>query len=728
MSHRGRLRALANRLGVTGGYRSAIDERWVETPDTTREALVTAMGFACDSERAAEDSLRGLEGRARGRLLAPERVVRWDPDRSPLVVPSWPADAPPRVRYEVELELAPDDPDGKSLAGDGWLERGESAVLPRRPGPGVHRLRLRLAWPGGAAESSQELFVVPGRCVDVESRVGPAGAFGLWTHLYLLRSATSWGFGHFGDLGRLVDEASRMGAAFVGLNPLHALESPLESPCPYLPQSRLYRNPLYLEPERIPEWGESGEARALARDRRAAIETLRAADRLDAAAVERTLDPVLRALHAEFSRRHRDRETERGRAYARYLAREGESLANFATFRALGRHFRSQGLPEDWRRWPDGHRRPEGPEVEAFRRAHAEEIDFHSFLQFELDRQMSGLAQRSRERGLPIGLYTDLALGSHAGGSDVWAHGALFARGATVGAPPDAFSQQGQDWSFPPLVPGRFAEGGFGFWWRLVDGALSHAGALRIDHALALRRLFWIPEGAPASEGAYVAYPERELLGLLALASHRRDALVIGEDLGTIPEGFSEGLQERGVLSSRVMVFERDRQGFHPARSFPRRCLLTANTHDLAPLAALQDEEDLLLRRRVGQLPDDASLEREVRQRRDDRTALARRLREEGGLEGDIEPGEENTVALVAATTRFLCRSPAALVGLALDDLAGEREPINLPGVPPERHASWTRRSRLALEQIGAGPIARAALAAVPEGRRAPTRSPSEDA
>jgi 4-alpha-glucanotransferase len=723
VSARPHLRALAARLGITEGYRSALDERWVETSDTTRAALVSAMGWPGDDERTAEESLHALLAEERTRPLDPERVVVWNAESARVLAPGWPEGAPTRIRYQLALGDSSDPADqaGRTRPIEGWIERGGTLSLPSLEGPGVHSLRLRLAWPGGEAEALQRLFAVPDRCIDVDERVGPAGAFGLWTQLYLARSERNWGFGNFGDLASILDWAAESGAAFVGLNPLHALASPPSSPCPYLPQSRLYRNPLYLDPECTPEWERSSAAHRVAGSLREDIEKLRRADRLDIDAVEEVLRPVQVALHAEFVRTDRDRGTPRGRAYARYRAQEGEALAQFATFRALADHLGTQGVPGDWPCWPEAFRDPESPAVDAFQRAHAEEIDFHAWVQFELDRQLAGLGDRARELGLPIGLYTDLALGSGAGGSDVWAHARLFARGVTVGAPPDAFSQAGQDWSFPPLAPGRLAEGGFSFWWRLVDGALAHAGALRLDHALGLRRLFWIPEGAPASEGAYVTYPEPDLLGLLALGSHRHGALVIGEDLGTVPEGFSDGLQEHGVLSSRVMLFERDGNGFHPARRIPRHCLVTANTHDLPPLAALQGEDDLSLRRRAGQLPDDDALAHAIEERRNDREALARRLREEGSLVGEIGQDERATEALVTATTRFLCATPAALVGLSVDDLVGEREPVNLPGVASDRHPSWTRRQRIGLERIAQSPIARAALAAVPGARRSPT-------
>jgi len=712
VSDRPALRELAARLGINDEYESALDSRPVWTSDRTREALVAAMGHDGSTEAAARASLAALDADG-GPLLESERVVGWESEGVRSAALAWPSGAPQRVRYE--LEIGPEDDASARIRGGGWLTRGEVVPLPAPKGPGILKLDLRLTWEGGACQAGQRIVATPHRCLDVDEVVGPGGAFGLWTHLYSARSGDNWGFGNFEDLRTLVDLAAGNGAAFVGLNPLHTLPWPPGTPSPYLPQSRLFLEPLYLAPERIPEWDRCSSARQLAAQSGAAIEALRRSARLDAGAVERVLRPVLALLHAEFARRHAGGDSARGRAYARFVSGHGTTLRDFATFRALAEHFTASGTGPDWRRWPAAYADPASGAVSRFREEHADEVAFHAWLQFELDRQLGLAAERSRSEGMPIGLLTDLALGSDPGGSDAWAHRDCFARGVTAGAPPDAFSREGQNWSFPPLDPARLGRGGFGLWWRLLGAALAHAGALRLDHALGLRRLFWIPEGAPPAEGAYVTYPEEALLGLLALASQHHRALVIGEDLGTVPEGFSERLQSRGVLSSRVLLFERDAAGFRSAGAYPRRCLATANTHDLPPLAALAGDEDLALRRRAGQLPDDHAWRAAVADRVEERAALVRRLREEGGCPA----GGPGAADLAAAVTRFLCATPARLVGLALDDLIAEEEPLNLPGVPPWRHPSWTRRQRVPLDQVAHHPVARACLDAVPPARRA---------
>jgi 4-alpha-glucanotransferase len=273
-----------------------------------------------------------------------------------------------------------------------------------------------------------------------------------------------------------------------------------------------------------------------------------------------------------------------------------------------------------------------------------------------------------------------------------------FVSGARMGAPPDAFSTDGQDWGLPPLDPRALREQGYDYWARVVRASCAHAGALRIDHAMALNRLYWIPTGHLPRDGAYIRYPAAELLGILALESQRCRTVVIGEDLGTVPAGFAAQLARSGILSWRVLYFERHRRGFRAARHYSRRALVTANTHDLAPLAGFVRGRDLELRRRVGAIEDEDALAAARAERDAACRALARRLTREGILPRGAElPAPP---ALCAVVHAFLSRTPAPLVGISLDDLAGETEPVNLPGTPPDRFPHWRRRMALAIESL----------------------------
>jgi 4-alpha-glucanotransferase len=555
------------------------------------------------------------------------------------------------------------------------------------------------------------------RCAGVDERLAGQRCFGLWANLYSVRSGRNWGFGNFGDLLDLVDFAAGHGAAFVGLNPLHALADRAGEVSPYTPDSRLFRNPLYLEPGAIPELPRCPEAQKWMAEPglRRRVEQLRRADQLDPAALAVELDRVLRPLHACFRRSEGAAAEVRRSDFAHFQEREGPVLADFATFQALAGWLGEQGHPRDWRSWPTEFRSPDASGVDAFRERHRETVGFHAWLQFELDRQLGVAAEAARRAGMPIGLYTDLALGSDPGGADVWMFQDQFASGASIGAPPDDFSRLGQDWQLPPPDPQAMRRSHCSLFARLLQAGFRHAGALRIDHAMSLERLFWIPEGRPPAEGAYVAYPREQLLAVLARQSRRYGALVIGEDLGTLPEGFSDALAARNVLSSRVLLFERDASGaFLPASAYPRSCLVTANTHDLPTLAALVDDADLALRRSAGQLPDDDALTDARRERASLRGALRERL----GGDGYLAPDAPSDAPLAPPLTHFLADTPAALLGISLDDLAGETEPINLPGVSPDRHRSFSRRMKTPLEDLPTSPLAQATLEAIPSDRR----------
>jgi 4-alpha-glucanotransferase len=519
---------------------------------------------------------------------------------------------------------------------------------------------------------------------------------GVTANLYALRSARNWGVGDTGDLRSLAAWSARIDAAFIGVNPLHALRNRGYGISPYGPVSRLFRNVLYVDVEAIPELAESADARAAVQRAQPRIAQLRLASHIDYEAVMGAKRPVLEVMHRVFAERHRGRGTPRGRAYAAYVEAQGEALEDFATWCVLDE--REQGKP--WQMWPAELRDAHGAAVRAFRVREDERVDFHRWLQFELDRQLGDTQAWARELGLPIGLYQDLAIGAAADGSDTWMSPDLFLEDATIGAPPDPYATAGQNWGLPVINPHRLAAEGYAYWVRLVRAALRHGGALRIDHILGLFRQYWIPAGMRGSEGAYVRFPADDLLGILALESVRANALIVGEDLGTVPPEVPPALERWGVLSSKVLYFETDakRGRFKPPEAYPRLALTTANTHDMPTIAAFWREVDIDLRAKVGAIPTERAVKRARRERAGAREALAVALIEEGLWPLGDEPTTD--LALREAVHSFLRRTPSWLVGLSLDDLTGELEPVNLPGVSPDRWPSWTRRMTMSLEEM----------------------------
>jgi 4-alpha-glucanotransferase len=707
MSGRSALRALAERAGILPGYEAATGG-WIETGDAAREALLSAMGLEASSEEAARRSLAALDAEEEAALIEPVQVVAVG-ERLCLPLRLDPHTAR-RARFSLSIEREGGGSEELPLRLASSGGQPQLSARPRTLGPGEHTLHLDAVLPSGSRALRQTCLVTPARAPDAWQRLGGRRAFGLWANLYSLRSERSpaSGLGDLAALHALVELAGESGAAFVGLSPLHAVRNRGSEISPYGPLSRLFRNPLYLDLPAIPEWTQCAEARAAAER---SLATSEPEPRIDYERVAADRRAVLERLHREFRARHGDTDTERGRAYRAFRGRRGALLDEFAAFLALEDHFAARGLARDWHAWPVEYRDPGSAAVAAFRAEHAPSVDFHAWCQFELDRQLARLSGVAREAGLAIGLQSDLAVGSLRSGFDAWAFPGLFVDRMNLGAPPDAYAEKGQDWGFPPLAPRRLRGTAYRYWRLLLQAGFEHAGALRIDHALGLYRQYWVPTGRPAAEGAYVRFPIRDLLRLVALESQRHGALVIGEDLGTVPPGLSGILARHGVLSTRVLLFERDARGrFRPASRYSRRALVMAHTHDHPTLAAFWQGSDLELRRRTGCIGSDAALEVARADRERERAELRRRLVADGALAED--EAAPSAASVCAAAYRFLASTPSPLVGVSLDDVAGEIEPVNLPGVPQERYPSWTRRMREPVERLRRRPEARAILEA----------------
>ena len=660
------IRALAARLGILDQYLDQTGRELRVTSDETRIAILEAMGFDASSDALAQRALSWLDEVDRSRPLSPVRVIEGG-----------------------DLALPPN--------AEVVLESGASAdpktVLPL----GYHAVHT--------PHAEQLLIIVPPSCVRPERP-----SVGVTANLYSVHGERDWGVGDFSSLAELARWSAERGASFVGVNPLHTLRNRGHDISPYRPVSRLYRNPIYIDVESVPELADSVEGRSLlaAPHVRRELAHLRGRERVEYERVWTLKRRVLEGLHRIFVARHRGPGTPRGRAFEAYRRREGLALSRFALFLALEDHFSLPGAhPVAWQEWPEAYRSPDAPEARAFAESHGREIEFHAWLQFEAERQLASAAAAGREAGLAMGLYQDLAIATAPDGSDVWAYPGLFLSGVSIGAPPDDYAAQGQNWGLPPLDPRRLAETRYAYFIALLRAALREVGALRIDHVLGLFRQFWIPAGRPGSEGAYVRFPTHQLFGILALESVRHNAVIVGEDLGTVPPEVPGILRKWGVLSSRVMFFEREWDGgFREASRYEPVALATVDTHDMVPLAGFWMGRDLELKRQVGLITDDAQLDAARASRAYERSRLLERLRADGAL--GPEPVDE--VTLRAAVHRFLCQTASVLVGFSLDDLVGETEPVNVPGVGPDLFPSWTKRLRAPLEQCETRPDVAAAF------------------
>jgi len=493
----------------------------------------------------------------------------------------------------------------------------------------------------------------------------------------------------------------RAGAGAIGLNPLHALflDEP-ERASPYSPSSRLFLNALYLDVEAIDDFRDCDEAQALVRsaDFQRRLRGLRDAPLVDYAGVAACKRPVLELLFGSFSRRHLDRAGDaRGESFRAFRRDRGPPLRRQAAFEALRETLSRDDAPRRyWRRWPAEYRDPTSGAVAAFVDANRPLVEFFEYLQWQADLQLGRCAAAARAAAMPIGLYRDLAVGADDGGGDSWASQAMLAGGVVVGAPPDQWNINGQKWGFPPFDPAALRERGYAPLIEVLRANMRHAGALRIDHILGFMRLFWIPANAPAADGAYVRYRFDEIVGILALESVRNRCLVIGEDLGTVPEGFRAALQDSGILSYRLLYFEQEPDGaFRAPSAYPTDALVAVGTHDLATLPAYWTGQDIVLRSRLGIYPSAEMSEADVRLRETQRGNLAAALRREARLPGEAVP----EAAPVEAAYRYLARTPARLLMVHFEDALGQTDQINVPATQDE-YPNWRHKLSANLDAV----------------------------
>ncbi|SFP37183.1 malto-oligosyltrehalose synthase [Variovorax sp. 770b2] len=711
----GDLGALCEHFGIATGYFDAFGTRR-EASAQSLVALLAEFGVRLDNAADA------------GRVLEDARRARWAEALPPVHVvnagsPAWtvPLRLPAstgRLRWQIS------DEQGREVEGETDIEAlhgaGRSDIdgvslcerilrMPLALESGYHRLRIE------GLRGETLVLATPGRCYRPPAvRDGGHGghgghggrAWGTAVQLYSLRSPRNWGIGDFGDLEDLAVRMAAEGADLIGLNPLHALfASTPSNASPYSPSSRQQLNVLYIDVEAVD--GFAGCTPALERvrspDFQARLAALRAAALVDYVGVAAAKFEVLALLFADFCERHLPVESapsETGREFLAFVAERGEALRQHALFEVLQAHFlATEGNARDawdWHAWPAACRDPDSAEVTAFAVAHAQRVQFHQYLQWLADRQLTRVAARCEALGMGVGLYVDLAVSVDRAGSDAWGAQQVFAGGASVGAPPDEFNPAGQGWGLPPLRPDRLRADGYRFFIETLRAGMRGAGALRIDHVMGLMRLFWIPRGATAREGAYVYYPLDEMLAIVAIESHRHRCMVVGEDLGTVEDAVRDALAKADVLSYRLLYFEKRQDGgFQQPDAYPPAALVAIGTHDLATFAGWWTANDLRERLALDLFPDPAIFDKQLVDRMQERVALMQAL-QQAGLVSREDVAEAAGLALpspriVEAAHAFLAAAPSALMMVQLEDVAGVVAQANMPGTV-EQHPNWRRK------------------------------------
>ncbi|OBK28740.1 4-alpha-glucanotransferase [Mycobacterium sp. 1165196.3] len=664
---------LARRYGVATEYEDWSGRR-VRVAEATLKAVLGALGVAADDEQERNVALTAKLRSHWARQLPPtivgrtgEQIRFWAHVTHGDPAEVWLQLEDGTVRggvAQVDNFTPPFDLDGR------WV--GEASfLLPADLPLGYHRVHLR----SGDAETSTALIVTPD-WLGLPERLGARRAWGLAAQLYSVRSRQSWGVGDLTDLTDLaVWSASRHGADYLLVNPLHAAAptKPME-PSPYLPTSRRFVNPIYLHVEAIPEFAGLTKRSRVRRLRSEVQQRAGDVDAIDRDASWAAKRAALRLLHQE------PQSAGRELSYAAYRDREGRALDDFATWCAL-----AEKHGDDWHSWPEALQHPDASGVAAFVQKHSDTIDFHRWLQWQLDEQLAAAQSQAIRAGMSLGIMHDLAVGVHPNGADAWALQDVLALGVTAGAPPDEFNQLGQDWSQPPWRPDRLDEHEYRPFRALIRAVLRHAGGVRIDHIIGLFRLWWIPRGASPTEGTYVRYDHEAMIGIVALEAHRAGAVVVGEDLGTVEPWVRDYLLLRGLLGTSILWFELDRDGTGgplPAERWREYCLSSVTTHDLPPTAGYLAGDHVRLRDSLGLLTRPVDEEQEA-----DRTELAAWLAELRRV-GLLEDGDDDPERVVVALYRYLGRTPSRLLGVALTDAVGDRRTQNQPGTTDE-YPNW---------------------------------------
>lgn len=656
------LHVLAEAIGLQRIWWDVDGKEQVVT-DTSLRTIAAALGYPADTAAEVAASLARIEAEA----AAPPAMIVIDVGTATPLPPSL-------AGAEITLP-------------DGSMHRLDTAhwTLPAIDTPGYYPLSIN--------GRDLTLAVAPRACPTVAS-LGKGRIWGPAIQIPALRGERPGPFGTFGELAQAVEIFAAQGADALAINPVHALFAGYGRDfSPYSPSSRLYLNgamgdPALLGLPPLP---------ADAQDGGPLIDWEMALPRRLA---------QMRALFAGLDAATRER-------IARDNAAEGKGLQRQALYDALDTHFRAQGA-KGWQDWPAQFHDPDGEAAATFARANAAEVEFHLFTQWLARKSLGEVQRRARAAGMAVGLLADLAVGVHTGGADAWAMGDALLQGLTIGAPPDPLGPLGQNWMLTGFSPRGLVRSGYAPWIATIRAALSTAGALRIDHAFGLARLWVVPKGQPSNAGAYLHYPFRDLVRLVTLEAHLAGALIIAEDLGTMPQGFGAAITGHGMLGMRVLWFERAADdGFIGAADYDAQAVAMTGTHDTPTVAGWWTGRDLQWAQRLGRLPEDTTMDEAEARRAWDRGLLWASLTHDAAP----RPSPDDPAPVVEAALRHIGAAPCSIAIAPLEDLLAEPEQPNLPGTITE-HPNWRRRLNAPLPELLADPATAARVQTLDKARR----------
>jgi 4-alpha-glucanotransferase len=662
--------ATLQQLADAGG----VATRWIDyrgepqqVSEATVRAILAALEIPCETMTQANDSLAQLRDESARGGSSPLAVASVG---EPVRVGGVATDS---VSYRITFE------DGSFHDGVALRDASGKRMLTAVSKPGYHRVEI--------GDETFALAVAPRRCFGVSDVADTRKRWGLTTQLYGLRRRGDGGIGDFTGLAQFAIGAAAHGADAVAVSPMHALfAADLNRFSPYAPSSRLFLNVLHVDPA---EAFGAAEVQAVVAATGLAEEFagLEKLPLVNWPAAARARLRVLRMLYERFPAAPEFLRQD----FNRYRDEGGSALRDHARFEALHAHFFSGSKPRwNWRDWPAAYRDSESNKVAAFAEDRAEEVRFHTFLQWLAERGLRSAQAAARSAGMKIGLIGDLAVGTDRGGSHCWSRQHDMLIGVSVGAPPDYINAVGQNWGLTSFSPRALKLHGYAPFLEMLRAQLRHVGGLRIDHVLGLGRLWLVPDGASATEGAYLHYPIDDLFKLIALESWRHRAIIIGEDMGTVPEGFRDRLADVGILGMRVLWFERDWGLFVDPSRWPSGAVAMTTTHDLPTVAGWWSGRDIEWRQQLDLFGPHTDQARETAARAEDRAKLWDAFRHADVAQGPA-PSIDDTDSVATAAAAFIGRTPSPLALLPMEDALGLVEQPNIPGTIDE-HPNWRRR------------------------------------
>lgn len=673
--------------------------------EETIRYLLASLGYDISSDEAM---LKSADKKHKQDLIDPVLVVR---QGAVIEVPLYLGASGRESEFDWRLLLE----QGGEFAGDlqSHIVRDERTAngrlllaLPNDLPLGYHRLlitRKRRKTP-----YQMMLIVTPQACYQPPALVQGKKLWGPSVQLYTLRTPHNWGIGDFGDLQQLVVDIASRGGDFIGLNPIHALfpASP-EGASPYSPSSRRWLNILYIDVNSVPEFSSSvpAQQKVVSTEFQQKLQEVRDADWVNYTGVAELKMSVFPLLFAEFKHRHLDAHTERANQFLNFVEEGGESLLHQAAFDAL--HVQLHAADESvwgWPAFPEKYRRFDSAAVQKFIVEHQDQVHLYMYLQWIADTQIHQAQSLAQQQGMTIGLYRDLAVGVADSGSETWADQGTLLQDVSIGAPPDVLGPLGQNWGLPPLNPQVLQATAYEAYIKLLRANMKHCGALRIDHVLGLLRLWWIPKGKNATQGAYIYYPVNDLLAILALESHRHQCSVIGEDLGTVPDEIVALLREAGVYSYKVFFFETSKEdgGYISPAHYPQQSMAALCTHDMPTLRGFWHCDDLKLGREIGLYPDQNQLQGLFDARLKSKQGILDSVAWHGYLPAGV--GRDATQVpmdqyLSEALQVHVAAGSSALLSVQLEDWLAMDNPVNIPGTVNE-YPNWRRKLSMNLDQL----------------------------